>query len=112
WATGFADLIALAVGQPLRPLEMSGTCNARVGGGDEIKETPIVIVDNRELVAPEKRDVAVRDMLFSLQDIRSRFAEIVQAWFTRSTVMRPLYDLYFGTLRSPFMYVEHRFLNM
>jgi hypothetical protein len=28
--TSFADLIGLAVGQPLRPLEMSGTCNARL----------------------------------------------------------------------------------
>src|SRR5215831_9071823 len=72
----------------------------------------VVIVDNREPVAPEKRDVAVCDMLFSFKDIRSRFSEIVQAWFTRSEVIRPLYELYFGTLRSPFMYVEHRFLNM
>ncbi len=111
-ATGFADFIALAVGQPLRPLEMSGTCNASVGGGDQIEERTMVIVDNREPIAPEKRDVAVWDMVFSLNDIRSRFAEIVQAWFTKSEAIRPLYDLYFGTLRSPFMYVEQRFLNM
>jgi hypothetical protein len=83
-----------------------------VAGGDEIRAKTLVLVDNREPIAPEKRDVAARDMLFSLQDISCRFGEIVQAWFTRSTVSRPLYDLYFGTLRSPFMFVEHRFLNM
>lgn len=110
-STGFADLISVAVGEPLRPLEISGTCKVSVGGG-EIESKAIVIVDNREPIAPEKRDVAVRDMLFSLKDIRSRFAEIVLAWFTRSEVIRPLYSLYFGTLRSPFMYVEYRFLNM
>jgi hypothetical protein len=71
-STGFADLIALAVGQPLRPLEMSGTCKARVAGTDKIKAKTIVIVDNREPVAPEKREVAVRDMLFSLKEIRCR----------------------------------------
>ena len=111
-STSFADMVALAVGQPLRPLEFSGTCSARVAGTDVSKAETIVIVDNRELIATENRKVHVREMLFSLKEIRSCFAEIVHKWFSVSAATRPLYDLYFGSLRHPFMYVEHRFLSM
>lgn len=51
-------------------------------------------------------------MLFSLNDIRSKFSDILQAWCSQREKIRPLYILYFCTLRSPSMYVEHRFLNM
>lgn len=51
-------------------------------------------------------------MLFTLSDIRENFNDVLEAWCIRREKLKPLYSLYFGTLRSATMYVEHRFLNM
>jgi hypothetical protein len=57
-------------------------------------------------------DVDLVDMLFTLSDIRNNLGSILEAWCVQQEIIKPLYSLYFGTLRSPQMYVEHRFLNM
>lgn len=108
----FADLVSLAVGQPVRRLEMRGTLAPDANGtaGESIQT--VQIVDNRKPVAQELPEVPICDMLFSLNDIRHRFAEVVELWFGFGEPIRPLYDLYFGTLRSPFTYVENRLLNL
>ncbi|MEI9811334.1 MAG: hypothetical protein WDO18_01080 [Acidobacteriota bacterium] len=45
-------------------------------------------------------------------DVRHRFQDLIIRWYERSSAYGALSDLYFGTYRSPFMYVEHKFLNM
>jgi len=52
------------------------------------------------------------EMLFILPEVRARFSELMATWFGRDEAFRSLCALYFGTLRSPSMYVEHRFLSM
>jgi hypothetical protein len=47
-----------------------------------------------------------------LDRILFRFWDFIGAWFSRDAALQSLYDLYFGTVRSPSMYVEHRFLNL
>lgn len=110
-ATGFSDLVALAVGQPVRPLEMAATCNAFGEEPGVLKKVRVELIHNASPIAPELPDVDSWNMLFTLVDVRESFSSIVRAWFTRGEALRPLYDLYFATLRSP-GYVEHRFLNM
>lgn len=110
--TMVADLIALGIGQPMRPIESRASAL-----GSESIDAPqrSVFFDlhhNAEPIAPELADVDATRMLFSMNDIRSNFGPILQAWFSQREKIRPLYSLYFGTLRSPGMYVEHRFLNM
>lgn len=109
--SSFADLISLGVGEPLRPLEMSATCNAQDPSGNQIS-ADITLIHNRVPLAPVSRDVRPWEMLFILPDIRSRFNEFAVAWFERDSRLQSLYDLYFGAVRSPSTYVEHRFLNM
>jgi len=106
-----ANLVSLGVGEPLRPLEMSAICNARDPLGAE-HSVSVKLVHNREPIASASRNVPHWDMLFTLPDIRARFSELVAAWFSRDEALQSLCDLYFGTLRSPSMYVEHRFINM
>ena len=90
---------------------MSATCKAQVPSGAQVS-ADIDMIHNREPIAANSPDVSPRDMLFTLPDIRPRFSEFVNAWFSRDETLQSLYDLYFGTARSPSMYVEHRFLNM
>lgn len=109
--TDFANFISLGVGEPLRPLEMSATCNAQDPSG-ATRVVSLDLVHNRKPIAPISRDVRHWEMLFILPDIRARFSELMAAWHGRDDAFRSLCALYFGTLRSPSMYVEHRFLNM
>ena len=111
FATDFANLISLGVGEPLTPLGMSGKCTAQDPSGN-ITQASVDLIHNRKPIAPASREVSYFDMLFTLPNIRDRFAELVRAWFGRDEAFRSLCALYFGTMRSPFMYVEHRFLNM
>jgi hypothetical protein len=107
----FSDLITLAVGQPLRPLETTATCIAQPSQG---APQPFLfeVTYNREPVAPVLPQVASRDMLFTLPMIHPRFQNLVCAWYAHQENIKPLYLLYFSTTRSPGMYVDHRFLNM
>ena len=107
-----SDLVALAIGQPLRPLEFSGTCDVRDGHGGAFKRIPLKIIHNREPIAPELPDVDSEDMLFTASSIAGRFGELVKTWFESHPEPGALYQLYFGTLRSPSMYLEQRFINM
>jgi len=109
--TDIANLISLGVGEPLRPLEMSGACNAKGPSGAEVLAS-LELIHNRKPIAPASRDVAHWEMLFTLPDVRARFSELIAVWFGRPDALRSLCALYFGTARSPSMYVEQRFLNM
>jgi hypothetical protein len=106
-----ANLISLGVGEPLRPLEMSASCNAQDPSGATTLVS-VELIHNRKPIAPISREVSYFDMLFTLPNVRDRFGELIAAWFERDDAFRSLCALYFGTMRSPFMYVEHRFLNM
>lgn len=110
--TNLANLISLGVGAPLRPLEMNATCNARDALASGISPISIKLIDNRKPIAPASRQLNAWDMLFTFPEIRERFAQLVLSWFSRDDKLQSLYDLYFGTVRSPWMYVEQRFLNM
>ncbi|MGI8518095.1 MAG: HEPN domain-containing protein [Acidimicrobiia bacterium] len=49
-------------------------------------------------------------MLFSLRAISADYADCLQHWYSRTELLRPVYNLYFGTLYSEPGYVETEFL--
>jgi ApeA N-terminal domain 1 len=51
-------------------------------------------------------------MLFSLSDLGTGFERAVQAWFKSTHLIRPVFELYFGTLFAPGLYLETKFLNL
>jgi hypothetical protein len=52
------------------------------------------------------------DMLFTFKDISDRFEVFLRNWFEKADLLEPVYNLCFGTLYNPRMYLEHKFLNM
>ncbi len=51
-------------------------------------------------------------MLFTFKDISGRFESFLRKWFEKVDLLEPIYDLYFGTLYNPCMYLKHRFLSL
>lgn len=52
------------------------------------------------------------DMLFSFQDISGDFEKCFKNWFAKSETLKPVHDLYFGTLYKSSMYLRHEFLSL
>ena len=52
------------------------------------------------------------DMLFTFEDISGQFETYIQNWFGKADKLKPVYDLFFGTLYNPSMYLEQKFLSL
>jgi hypothetical protein len=51
-------------------------------------------------------------MLFKYNDISDNFESYLKKWFENANSLKPMYDLYFGTIHSSNMYVDHKFLSL
>ena len=52
------------------------------------------------------------DMLFTFENISDHFETYIQNWFSAAELLKPVYDLFFGTLYNPSMYLEQKFLSL
>ena len=107
-----ADFIALGIGQPMRALECEATAFDSASRDQPKKSFRFRLHHNAEPIAPVLPDVDASYMAFTLREVKDRFGSFLNTWCAQDEKIKPLYNLYFGTLRSPKMYVEHRFLNM
>jgi len=58
------------------------------------------------------QEVHPLNILFNLPDISSEFGLCLKNWFSKEELLRPVLDLYFATLNSSSMYLNHEFLNI
>jgi hypothetical protein len=56
------------------------------------------------------RPVHPHEMLFSLPEAKPSISEVMRSWLARQDVLRPVFNLYFGVLYHPNMYLDVRFL--
>jgi hypothetical protein len=110
--TMVADFVSLGIGQAVRLAEIQAGAMDSESTEHPQRTIYFRLHHNSEPIAPLREDIDPWRMLFTLNDIRENFAKILEVWCIQQEKIRPLYSLYFGTLRSASMYVEHRFLNM
>lgn len=60
----------------------------------------------------EAREVHPAEMLFTLADARSRLAQLVENWFAKQELLRPVFDLYFGAIYNRHAFLEQQFLSL
>lgn len=51
-------------------------------------------------------------MLFTFKDIQENFELVLNNWFNKNELLKPVYDLYFSTIYNPFTYLNHKFLSL
>lgn len=71
-----------------------------------------VQVFTRPLGTASDKNITPHDMLFDLADLRDNIQEFLSNWYGKREKLKPVYDLYFGTLYRPGVYVETRFMNI
>ena len=109
FANHYRNLVTLGLGTPIYT--------------SELLAQPVLGADNPDPKARasriyhhvSRRDKAVgkiheSKMLFSFPAIAAGYATCLQKWFSRTELLRPVYNLYFGTFYSEPGYVETEFL--
>lgn len=98
----FQDLLSFAVMEPIFPLNIEG--KNELGNVTILYKYSDIYLKNN-MVYPD-------DMLFIFGDISENFEEIIKKWFENRIQAKISYDLYFGTLYNPKMYLHHTFLSI
>lgn len=96
------NFLSLGIVKPVYPLDIVGTTEAN---------NPPVEIYYRSPEIP-KAPVHPHDMLFTFKDISGRFEVFLKNWFEKANILKPVFDLYFGTLYNPRMYLQHQFLSL
>jgi len=105
------NFLSLGVTEPVCPLTVKGIT-------ESIKDMPynlpveVEIYRHSPEVSKTPKTLYPYDMLFTFKDISDRFEILLKNWFEKADTLGPVYDLYFGTLYNPWMYLQHQFLSL
>jgi hypothetical protein len=108
------NFLSLAIGQAVFPLIIKGKTNAckiELPNG-EIEYNDILIFYPIKNLSDLSKKLHDSDILFSFSNISDNFEKYLSNWFIKSDVLQPVYDLYFGCLYNPKMYLQNGFLNL
>ena len=107
------NFLSLGIGEPVYPLAIEGITEAN----KEIREDktyypPVKIFYEQSDIPKAPKTVYPFEMLFTFKDISDRFEVFLRNWFGKADLLEPVYDLYFGTLYNPRMFLEFQFLSL
>jgi hypothetical protein len=105
--------LSLAVSESVQTLRFEGEVKRQNAGdvGTGASDTTVMIFyRTTNFVYPRER-ISRHHILFTYTNILSRFAKIISDWFSKEQNLEPVYDLYFGTVYDPDMYVSYQFLS-
>ncbi|MDO9289147.1 MAG: hypothetical protein Q7T83_10180 [Thermodesulfovibrionales bacterium] len=111
------NFLSLATGKATYPLAVKAKSKEnkkRLLGGkifDDVYEDIFIFFSLKKLPDLSKKPHP-SDVLFSYSDIADSFEKYLQNWVAKAEILRPVYDLYFGTLYNPSMYLEYQFLSL
>ena len=108
------NFLSLATLRPVHPRIIKGTSEEakRTRPEGEDRYQPIDIFREVAPTPVSTRRLTPYDMLFTFGDISERFETSFRNWFSKFDLLRPVYDLFFGTLYNPSMHLQQRFLNL
>ena len=107
------NFLSLGIMEPVYPLTIEGITEVNKEMiNDKLYNPPVEIYYKLPDIPKAPKTLHPFDMLFTFKDISDRFEVFLKNWFEKADLLEPVYNLYFGTLYNPRMYLEHRFLNL
>ena len=107
------NFLSLGVWESVYPLAIEGITEANMKNTKDGTYFPPVKISYELIDSPKvSKTLLPRDMLFTFEDISDRFDIFLRKWFETADLLKPTYDLYFGTLCNPHMYREYHFLSL
>lgn len=110
------NFLSLATRRAIYPLSIKATAeqykHVSTFSTGKVHHPPIEIFYN----VIDKVDLSEKlnhySMLFTFEDISGQFETYLQNWFDKAELLKPVYDIFFGTLYKPSMYLEVQFLSL
>lgn len=107
------NFLSLGIMESTYPLAIEGITEANKEMiKDKVYYSPVEIYYELPNISKTTKTLLPFDMLFTFKDISNRFEIFLRNWFEKADLLKPICDLYFGTLYNPHMYLEHRFLSL
>jgi len=107
------NFLSLGVTEPVYPSKITGITEANKHTiTDNPYISPVEIYYRLPEISRAPRTVYPHNMLFTFKDISDRFEMFLKNWFEKANTLEPVYDLYFGPLYNPRMYLRHQFLSL
>jgi len=108
------NFISLGVKRPIYSNGVKVKTDKYVIKGQDGKElNPLIDVFYKKRRKEYKEKTLIpSDFLFSFNDIKSQFKNCLEKWIEIDELIKPVKDLYFGTLYNPRMFLENKFLNL
>jgi len=115
WETMYhiQNFLSLGVTEAVHPLVIEGVTEAHtITLEDKTYRPPISIFYKLPAIYQVSKPLMPFHMLFTFKDISESFEVFLKNWFDKAEMLKPVYDLYFGTLYNPRMYLQHAFLSL
>lgn len=107
------NFLSLGITEPVYPLAIIGITEANKQTiNDKLYNPPVEIYYHSPEISKAPKTLYPHDMLFTFKDISDRFKIFLKNWFEKADTLSPVYDLYFGTLYNPWMYLQHQFSSL
>ena len=107
------NFLSIGITEPVHPLIIKGKTEANKTQIEKNEYYPPVDIF---YALPYTLDISKTippfDMLFTFSDIHDQFEQFLKKWLEKVDLLEPVYNLYFGTLYNPHMYVEQHFLSL
>lgn len=104
------NFLSLAVGRPVSITSVAGFKDGhKLGSSNSLSPIDLYWEISHNPDPPESaRDP--REMLFTLNQVEPDASTVIKRWLARQDRLEPVFNLYFGTLYHPSLYLEVRFL--
>ncbi len=107
------NFLSLGIMESVHPLAIAGLTEVnKMMIEDKAHYPPVEVFYTLSDIPKGHEPLHPLDMLFTFKDISNRFESFLRNWFEKKDLLEPVYNLYFGTLYNPNMYLEHRFLSL
>lgn len=106
------NFLSLGITEPVYPLVVKGITEVNKEMINDKAYNPPVKIYYLSDIPKAPKTLWPFDMLFTFKDISDRFEVFLRNWFEKADLLEPVYNLHFGTLYNPRMYLEQRFLSL
>jgi hypothetical protein len=104
------NFLSLAAGRPASVLSVTGYRDDYTQGNTSFPRPIEIYWQIPHNPEPSARRRQVREMLFTLDETQSEMSTVMRKWFRRQPHLEPVFNLFFGTLYNPGLYLEVKFL--
>jgi hypothetical protein len=105
------NFLSFAVGRPVSVVSVAGYEGKHTGAGPDRRRPVELLWPISHNPGPPVQRRFAREMLFTLPEAQPNISTVVKKWLYRQDRLKPVFNLFFGVLYHPDLYLEVKFLT-